>query len=426
MELPTKTMPEHPPQASSTEPAAAPLPASEKDLHSHLSRRNDPRFRMFLILGLIVLAVVGVFLWRYFSSYESTDDAQIDGHVNSVSSRVAGHILKLNVQDNQYVEVGTVLAEIDPTDYQVAVERAQADYNDAKATADAASVNVPITSVDTTSQLSAADADVLGAQAGIKAARQQFEAAKANLQQAEANNVKAQNDLVRYKQLVDKQEISQQQYDQAVAAAKASAAGVEGARANADAAQAQVAQAESRFVQAQAGQRSAGTGPKQLAVTRARAESAEAAALRKKADLDQALLNLKYTKIVAPVTGVVSDRTVEVGQNVQVGQELLKVIPLEDIWVIADFKETQLRDMKAGQKVTIYVDATDTKYRGHVDSIAGASGARFALLPPENATGNYVKVVQRVEVKIVFEPGETKDHRLRPGMSVEPKVWIRE
>jgi membrane fusion protein, multidrug efflux system len=426
MEPTTKTMPEHPPQASSLAPPAAPLPASEKDLHAHLSRRNDPRFRMFLILGLIVLAVVGVFLWRYFSSYESTDDAQIDGHVNSVSARVAGHILKLNVQDNQYVEAGTVLAEIDPTDYQVAVERAQADYNDAKATADAASVNVPIISVDTTSQLSSADADVLGTQAGIKAARQQFEAAKANLQQAEANNVKAQNDLVRYKQLVDKQEISQQQYDQAVAAATASAAAVEGARANADAAQAQVAQAESRFVQAQANQRSAGTGPKQLAVTQARAESAQAAALRKKADLDQAMLNLKYTKIVAPVTGAVSNRTVEIGQNVQVGQELLKVIPLEDIWVTANFKETQLRDMKAGQKVTIYVDATDTKYKGVVNSIAGASGAVFSLLPPENATGNYVKVVQRIPVKIVFEPGETKEHKLRPGMSVEPKVWIRE
>jgi len=420
-------MPEQPPpHASSSAPAAAPLPASEKDLHAHFSRRNDPRFRMFLILGLIVLAVVGVFLWRYFSSYESTDDAQIDGHVNSVSPRVAGHIVKLNVQDNQYVEAGTGLAEIDPTDYQVAVERAQADYNDAKATADAASVNVPIISVDTTSQLSSADADVLGTQAGIKAARQQFEAAKANLQQTEANNVKAQNDLARYKQLVDKQEISQQQYDQAVAAAKASAAAVEGARANADAAQAQVAQAESRFVQARANQRSAGTGPKQLAMTQARAESAQAAALRKKADLDQALLNLKYTRIVAPVTGVVSNRTVEIGQNVQVGQELLKVIPLEDIWVTANFKETQLREMKAGQKVTIYVDATDTKYKGVVNSFAGASGAVFSLLPPENATGNYVKVVQRIPVKIVFEPGETKEHKLRPGMSVEPKVWIRE
>jgi len=381
---------------------------------------------MFLIFGLIALVIVGFFLWRYFDSYESTDDAQIDGHVNSISARVSGHVISLNVQDNQYVEAGTLLAEIDPADYQVIVQRAQADYDDAQATADAASVDVPITSVNTTSQLSSAEADVRSAQAGIKAARQQYQAAQANLQQAEANNVKAQNDLARYQQLVEKQEISQQQYDQAVAAARAGAATVESARATADAVQAQVAQAEGKLAQAEASQRYASTGPKQLAVTRARALSAAAAAMRKKADLDQALLNLKYTKIVAPVTGIVSNRTVEVGQNVSIGQELLKIIPLDNIWVTANFKETQLRDMKPGQKATIYVDVTGTKYRGHVDSIAGASGARFSLLPPENATGNYVKVVQRIPVKIVFEPGETREHKLRPGMSVEPKVWIRE
>jgi membrane fusion protein, multidrug efflux system len=268
----------------------------------------------------------------------------------------------------------------------------------------------------------------LNAQAGIKAARQQLEAAKANLQQADANNVKAQNDLGRYKQLVEKQEISQQQYDQAVAAAKAGEATVEAARANADAARSQVTQAEGKLAQAQANQRSAGTGPNQISIMRSRAQSALAAAARKKADLDQAQLNLSYTKIVAPVAGIVSNRTVEIGQNVQAGQTLLNLIPLEgnDIWVTANFKETQLREMKAGQKATISVDATGKKYIGHVDSIAGASGARFSLLPPENATGNYVKVVQRIPVKIVFEPGETKGHELRPGMSVEPKVWIRE
>jgi membrane fusion protein (multidrug efflux system) len=387
---------------------------------------RNPRVRMFAILGAVLLAVVGFFLWRYFSSYESTDDAQIDGHVNSISARVAGHVLKLNVQDNQFVKAGTILVEIDPTDYQVAVDRAQADYNDAKATADAANVDVPITSENTSSQLSSAGADVLSAQAGIKAAKQQAAAARANLAEAEANNVKAQNDLQRYKQLVDKQEISQQQYDQAVAAAKASAAAVESGRASAEAADAQITQAQGRFVQAQAGQRSAATAPKQMAVIRARAGSALAAAQRKKADLDQALLNLQYTKIVAPVDGVVSDRTVEVGQNVQSGQELLKIIPLDDLWVTANFKETQLREMKPGQRATILVDATGEKYKGHVDSVAGASGARFSLLPPENATGNYVKVVQRIPVKIVLEPGENREHKLRPGMSVVPKVWIRE
>ncbi|MGC2198297.1 MAG: HlyD family secretion protein [Terriglobales bacterium] len=424
METPTKTMPEKEVPA----PSAAPSPAPESNLHSHLARRHDPRFRVFLILGAIVLLIAGIFLWRYFTSYESTDDAQVDGHVNSISPRISGHVVKLNVRDNQYVEAGTVLVEIDPTDYRIAVERAQADYNDARATAEAASVNVPVTSVNTESQVSSADADVVNAQAGIKAARQQLEAAKANLQQADANNVKAQNDLGRYKQLVDKQEISQQQYDQAVAAARAGEATVEAARANADAAASQVIQAQSKLAQAQAGQRAAATGPNQIAITRSRAQSALAAAVRKKADLDQAQINLSYTRIVAPVAGIVSNRSVEIGENVSAGQALMNLIPLEgnDIWVTANFKETQLRDMRAGQKVTIFVDATGKKYKGHVDSVAGASGARFSLLPPENATGNYVKVVQRIPVKIVFEPGETNGHELRPGMSVEPKVWIRE
>jgi membrane fusion protein (multidrug efflux system) len=324
------------------------------------------------------------------------------------------------------VQAGTVLVEIDPADYQLAVDRARAAYNDAKATADAAGVDVPLTSVNTSSALSSANADILNAQAGIKAAKQQYAGAKANLAQAEANDVKAQHDLERYRQLVEKQEISQQQYDQAVASAKASAAAVVAASASADAAEAQVTQAQSKLAQAQANQRYASTAPKQVAVIRARAESALAAAQLRKAELDQAELNLQYTKIIAPVNGIVSDRTVEVGQNVQSGQELLKVIPLDDIWVTANFKETQLRDMRPGQRATIYVDSTGEKYKGHVDSIAGASGARFSLLPPENATGNYVKVVQRIPVKITFDPGETREHKLRPGMSVEPKVWVRE
>ena len=227
---------------------------------------------------------------------------------------------------------------------------------------------------------------------------------------------------------MDKQEISQQQFDQAVAAARAAEATVNAARANVDTAAAQVTQAQSKLAQAQANQRAAATGPNQIAITRARAKSAVAAAARKKADLDQAQINLSYTRIVAPVAGVVSNRTVEVGQNVQPGQAMLNLIPLsdKDIWVTANFKETQLRDMRPGKKATISVDATGKKYKGHVDSIAGASGARFSILPPENATGNYVKVVQRIQVKIVFEPGETRGHELRPGMSVEPKVWIRE
>jgi len=419
---------QNPPVAAAENPETRtqPLPATERDFRTRPSRTESPAFRIGLVIGVIVLLVVGFFVYRYVTSYESTDDAQVDGHVNAVSARISGHIAKLNVSDNQYVEAGTVLVEIDPADYQVAYDRAKADFESSQAAAAAAGVDVPITSVSTSSQVSSTEADVAGARAGITTARQQFEAAKSELDQAEANNVKAQNDLGRYKQLVDKQEISQQQYDQAVAAATAGAAAVQAARANADAAQSQVTQSQEKLRQAEANWRSAQTAPQQVQIIRSRAASARADALRKKADLDQAALNLQYTKIVSPVAGVVSDRTVEVGQNVAPGQELLKIIPLNDVWVTANFKETQLRDMKVGQSVTVDVDANGKSYKGKVDSIAGASGARFSLLPPENATGNYVKVVQRVPVKVVLDPGENSDHYLRPGMSVVPKVWIRQ
>ena len=415
-----------PAEADRPEPVSKPLPSTEKDFHSLSSRTRDSRFRIVLAILIVVLVVAGIFVYHYVTGYESTDDAQVDGHINSISARISGHVVKLNVDDNQYVQAGTVLVEIDPADYQVAYDRAKADFEDAQAAAVAAGVNVPITSVNTTGQVSASEADVDSAGAGIKASQQQFEAAKAQLQETEANNVKAQNDLVRYKQLVDKQEISQQQYDAAVAAAKASAATVEATRASADAAQQQVTQAQGKLVQAQANWANAKTAPRQMQVIRARAASALAEAQRKKADLDQAALNLQYTKIIAPVNGVVSDRTVEVGQNVSPGQEELKVINLDDIWITANFKETQLRKMRVDQPVDIEVDANGKTYRGKINSIAGASGARFSLLPPENATGNYVKVVQRIPVKIVLDPGSNSQHELRPGMSVTPKVRIRE
>ncbi|HYL15980.1 MAG TPA: HlyD family secretion protein [Terriglobales bacterium] len=415
---------EPPAQNHEAEPAASDVPRRDFQERRRSALRN-PRVRVGLVIAAVLIVVGGLLAWRYFTSYESTDDAQIDGHLNPISARVSGHVLKLNVADNQYVQAGTVLVEIDPTDYLVAVERAKADYADAVAAADAARVNVPITSVSTTGQVSAAQADVTSARAGIAAATQQYQAAKAQLLQAQANNTKAQSDLRRYKQLVDKQEISQQQYDQALAAAQSSAAAVEAASANVSAAEQQVIQARGKLDQAEANLRTAGTGPKQVAAIRSRAAAAEAEVQRKKADLDQAELNLTYTKVVAPVTGIVSNRTVEVGENIQPGQQLMKIVPLEDVWVTANFKENQLRHMRPGQPATISVDANGKDYKGHVDSIAGASGARFSLLPPENATGNYVKVVQRIPVKIVFDPGQLKEHELRPGMSVEPKVWVR-
>jgi membrane fusion protein (multidrug efflux system) len=425
MEPTTTQIPPAPP-SEQPETRTKPLPSTERDFHTRPARTSSPGFRIAIIIAAIVLLVIGFFVYRYVTSYESTDDAEIDGHVNSVSTRISGNVIKLNVLDNQAVQAGTVLVEIDPADYKVAYEHAKADFESAQATAAAAGVNVPITDVSSTSQESASEADVANARAGIAAARQQFAAARAQVDQAEANNVKAQNDLGRYKQLVDKQEISQQQYDQAVAAAAADAAGVQAAHANADAAQAQVTVAQAKLAQAEANWRSAQTAPQQIQVVRSRAASALADVQRKKADLDQAQLNLQYTKVIAAVAGVVSDRTVEVGQNVAPGQELLKIIPLNDVWITANYKETQLREMKVGQRVTVEVDANGRSYKGKVDSIAGASGARFSLLPPENATGNYVKVVQRIPVKIVLDPGENNDQSLRPGMSVTPKVWIRQ
>jgi membrane fusion protein (multidrug efflux system) len=419
---PTTVVNDHESQAAQEQPA--PLPASERDLRWKRLRSRSPRFRIFVILGIIIVLTGGFFLWRYFASYEDTDDAEIDGHLNPISARVSGHVLKLLIEDNQYVQAGSPLVQIDRKDYQVALDHAKADYDDAVALANAAKVNVPITSVNTGSQVSSAAAGVSNARQGIAVARQQHSAADAELAEAEANNVKAQEDLLRYKQLVDKQEISQQQYDTAVATAKSSAAAVEAARASAAAAEQKVAQAQSQLDQALAEARSAATGPQQVAAIRSRWESAEAEVALRKAALDQAQLNLSYTLIVSPISGGVTNRTVEVGQNVSVGQEMMRLINLDDIWVTANFKETQLKYMRVGQPVTIHVDTNGKNYKGHVQSIAGASGAITSLLPPENATGNYVKVVQRIPVKITFDPGETREHVLRPGMSVEPKVWL--
>ncbi|MGA7624619.1 MAG: HlyD family secretion protein [Candidatus Acidiferrales bacterium] len=409
---------DRPRQPSERHTAEPPPQRAESFFEAH------PHAPIVIAVILIVVLVGGFFAYEYFSTYESTDDAEVDGHLMPLSARISGYIDKVNVDDNQYVAKGTVLAEIDPRDYQVAVDQARAQLADAQASAEALNINVPITSVNTSSQVSVTEADVENARAGILAAQEQYDAAKAQLAEAEANNVKAQNDLVRYKELVDKQEISKQIYDQAVAAARSGDASVAAARASAAAAQQQVTQAKSRLAQADANLRYAQTGPRQVASTRARAISADAAVQQREAALEQAQLNLQYTKIIAPIDGVVS-KNAEVGMNVQPGQQLFTIVPLNEVWVTANFKETQLKYMKPGQPVAIKVDANDHTYKGKVDSIAGSSGARTSLLPPENATGNYVKVVQRIPVKIVLNPGEDSDHYLRLGMSVEPKVTVK-
>ena len=401
---------------ASRESATAPPPP-------RYTRSNSRRNILIVVIVLVVL-VGGLFLWRYLGSYESTDDAQVDAHLYPVSARVSGYVIKVNADDNQYVQKGAVLVEIDPKDYEVAVDEAKANLASAEATAQSMNINVPITSVNASSQMKFTASGVEDAGAGIVAAEKQVAAAHAQLDAAEANDVKAQDDLRRYKALVDKQEVAAQVYDQAMAAAKTSAASVAAARNNEAAAEQAVQQARSHLGQSEASQQSAETGPQQVSSTRARARAAIANVQQKRAALEQAELNLQYTHIVAPISGEVN-KTVVVGMNVQPGQQLLTVIPLEEVWVTANFKETQLRQMKVGQKSEIHVDSSGKTFKGHVDSIAGATGPLFSLLPPENATGNYVKIVQRIPVKIVLDPGENQDHQLRPGMNVVPDVYIR-
>src|SRR5215468_10359469 len=416
------------PRPEIEEPESEPASANEENVVSRRDtvRRSSFKFPsplVFISLALLVIAGT-VLLWLYFGSYESTDDAQVDVHLYPVSARISGYVIKVNVDDNQYVQQGTVLVEIDPKDYEVAIAKARADLANAEATAKSLNITVPITSVNTSSQLKFATSDVENATAGIVAAEKQLAAAHAQVEQAEANDVKAQDDLERYKRLMAKQNVSEQTYDQALAASRASTASVAAVRANEAATQQAVQQAKNRLNQAEANHRVAQTGPQQVASTNARALAAAADVQQKRAALEQAELNLGYTKIIAPVSGEVT-KSVVVGMNVQAGQQLLTVVPLEEVWITANFKETQLRHMQVGQKVKIDVDSTGTTVRGHVDSIAGATGPLFSLLPPENATGNYVKIVERLPVKIVLEPGENRDRRLRPGMNVVPKVHIR-
>jgi len=387
-------------------------------------RSSKRRRNIVILVVVLVLLVGGLFLWRYFSSYESTDDAQADLHLYPVSARISGYVVNVNVDDNQWVQRGATLVEIDPKDYEVAVAQAQANLASAEATAQSLNITVPITSVNTSSQLKFTASDIENANAGVIAAERQLTAAHAQVDAAEANDARAQDDLHRYKLLVDKREVAQQVYDQALATAKSSTAALAGARANEAAAQQFVQQAQSRAVQADANHQYAETGPQQVSSTQARVRSAIADVEQRRALLEQAKLNLQYTKIVAPVTGQVN-KTVVVGLNVQPGQQLLTVVPLDDVWVTANFKETQLKRIRIGQKAEIHVDSTGQTLKGHVDSIGGATGPLFSLFPPQNATGNYVKIVQRIPVKIVLEPGENRDRQLRPGMNVVPDVYLQ-
>jgi membrane fusion protein (multidrug efflux system) len=346
-----------------------------------------------------------------------------------LSARITGQIQQVNFVEGQLVHAGDVLVTIDQRDYKIAVAQSEANLADAEATAAGSRLSVPITSVSTSSNLDSAQTGVVNAEAGVAAVEQNLEAAKAAAEQAEANAAKSDADLVRYKQLVAKEDISRQLYDQANATAIANRAAVVSAKAEVLAAEQALRQQEGKLLQSKADLRTAQTAPQQVSLTRAKAEAANAEAVQRKAQLDQANLNLSYTVIRSPVTGIIGKKSVEVGQNVSVGQELLDVVPLDDIWVTANFKETQLAHMTPGQPVEVSVDAYGRKWKGHVTNMGGGAGSVFSLLPPENATGNYVKVVQRVPVRIDFDriAGQSFNAQglLKPGLSVEPDVRVR-
>lgn len=385
------------------------------------------RRRGIVIVVVVLLALVAAGLWWRSTFTEDTDDAQINGHLIQISPRIAGQVIRVDVDENQVVKAGDEIALLDPRDYQVAVENAEAALASAQAAAVAAQVNVPITTINTGSNLSSAASDVSGSHASVEQAQQQLEAAQARVAQASANNIKAQADLTRYKPLVEKDVISKQQFDAAVASADAAKAALADANASQLAAADGVRVARDRESQAQASYKYAQTGPQQVEAQSARAKQAVAQVKQAQAQLDQARLNISYTKIVAPVAGIITRKSLEINQNVSVGQNLLTLVSLEDIWVTANFKETQLRHMGPGQLVEIHVDSTGRDYNGKLTQIGGATGSVLSLFPPENATGNYVKVVQRVPVRIDFTDLANQDpqHQLRPGLSVEPKVRVK-
>lgn len=403
------------------------------------TKSNKSLGRIVIIVVVLALISGGYLFWLHLSKFESTDDAQVDGQVYAISSRISGHVIDVKVDDEQEVKAGDVLVVLDPKDYEVAVAKARADLADAVANYQSNRSDVPITSINTKSTLTTANSARLDASAGVSGSERQLGAsrarlatAQANVRVAQANFTKAQQDVERYKQLVSKDEISKQQYDQAVAAQDAARATLDAQNAlvneatqNIAVSEKNVEQARARVEQADAQIQSALTGPQQVKVTEAKAQSASAKVDEQRALLDQAELNLQYTTIVAPIDGVVGKKNIAIGQNIAAGQEMMAIVPLDNLWITANFKETQLQKMRVGQTVKIKADAYDREYTGKIQRLAGASGARFSLLPPENATGNYVKVVQRIPVRIALDPGQNSDHLLRQGMSVTPTVQLQ-
>ena len=417
------------PQTSSTLEAEAAQVFKTRVLKSRPAepkRKPVPR-RTLVLLGAVLAAVAGISWWLHARHFETTDDAQIDGHINVVSSRISGTVRYLNpqVENNQYVQSGTLLVELDPNDYQAALEHAKSELTTKEGEARSAGVNVPITNASAFSQLRLAEAARDEAIAAVDSEEANLAAAQHRVKQDEAVSARAERDRIRYKGLVEGGVVSRLEYDAHEAEALADAQALEADRAMVTSEQHKIGQLRSLIVQREAQVQAARTAPQQVSDAQAKSESSTGQVSQAKADVRTAELNLGYTKIYAPVSGVIGRKTVELGQRIQPGQSLLAIVPLEDIWVTADFKETQLKYMRAGEPVRIHVDTFGRDYKGTVENLPGAAGTLFSLLPPENASGNFVKVVQRLPVRIRFNPDQDPQHLLRPGMSVEPEVKVR-
>ncbi len=385
------------------------------------------RSRAFIIffLFLLIAAGVGIYFWLQSRDFESTDDAEVEAHLNSISSRVDGSIIRVYVDNNQIVKAGDPLVDLDPRDFEVTIDQARAQVAQARSQVTAQQPNVPITQIESSTNIAGAEADVANAEAVVGVAERDRESAIARLAEAQANAARAKADLARYTLLIKNEEVSQQEFDQVAATAKAQDATVDANRAAVDAAGQTVAQRKAQLLQVKSRlgqyQRNA---PAQLAIRQANVQSQQANEQTAQAMLDQAELKLSYTKIVAPAPGIVLKRSAEVGERVNAGQQLLMIAQINDLWVTANFKETQMHNIHPGQTARIHVDALRLDFEGYIENIGGSTGAISSLLPPENATGNYVKVVQRIPVRLRFKPNQNGLDRLRPGMSVEPDVRI--
>jgi membrane fusion protein (multidrug efflux system) len=399
-------------------------PTGQRPAEGAKTRGRGRAFLIFFFV-LLIAAAAGLIYWLHARQFESTDDAQVEVHLNPSSARIDGSIAKVYVENNQIVKAGDPLVDLDPRDFQVALNQTRAQLAQARTMVTAQQPNVPITEVENSTNVSGGEASVASAQAALGAAEHDRDSAAAKLAEAEAQSARAQADLERYKILISKEEVSQQEYDQIAATAKAQAAtvtanqaAVQSAARVVDQRRSQIDEAQSRLSQYRR------TAPQQVAIRQANVRSQEANVDNIQAQVEEAQLKLSYTKIVAPVSGIVMKRSAEVGARITAGQPLLVIAQVGDLWVTANFKETQLRRIQPGQPARIHVDALNQDFDAYVENVGGGTGAVFSVLPPENATGNYVKVVQRIPVKLRFKPNQPGLDRLRAGMSVEPEVRV--